>query len=319
MDRAKPISNNHKGFLIQELDRKLSSYFFGNNKLIDTVATIVFAGYLWAKHGNFDDIIHKEGIIFGEKHDAEELLKRYYSNKSIKYIIEEMINKQAEVIWLRRRKGGNVSDEYYERDKWEAKRYVAYLFFEELLRNCVDKHSCPDFSKGMDKEILTLLKSLSVEEYCRIRGYLNFRERSDSNGFEKHGYDQQDYLDAMAHLDCAFKNCKETIRNTLSKHKHTVFPDRLGDIITAKINPSDRLGPIDQEAVELFVRNFYGFVEDLYENTSGKEDAIKVLRGIYSKDNAKIINMVEFITKCIVAAHVEKDTYKGIRIISGKL
>jgi hypothetical protein len=284
-------------------------------KVIEAAAITVLAGYYWARDRNFDPLFDQEAYDDDRRHAEKKLREMYEDKKTLQQIINEMINRQANVIWRRRRKQGDdegYSYYRYQQDRWEAKRYVAYLFFEEIRKNCFEKGICPDFGVNLiGKEVINLLKSLTVEEYCKIKGYLSFLERT------AHGFDKDDYLKAMDDLDNTFLNC-----NCLTmKRICGSFGELLGELLDdeekikkAKYSPQDRLGYIDQKAIEDFVNGYYSFIKKAVSIDENHKDAEPLLTELYHKANSKIINMMEFLLKCMIASYVNLEIHSLIRL-----
>ena len=277
-------AGNKKGLkeLEQEIYDRVVTYIFKTNDLIDSVAITVLAGYSWAKNRNFDTFFN-ETMFVADREYAENLLVQKYSGKKLKDIIDEMINMQAEVIWLRRvKEGKQQSPDDYGNDRMRAKRYVAYLFFEDIRKNCCEKNICPDFQvKLISDEVIHLLKSLTVEDYCRIKGYLQFIDRNNA-----HGQDCGDYLHGMSYLDSIFVNCKKQKPIKLNEEYEKLLDDK-EQISAAKHHTCYRLGCIDEETIEGFVNEYYTFVRKIFSDQIDERHAIRILRDLYNKSNSK--------------------------------
>jgi hypothetical protein len=307
---------------LKELERELFGrvikYIFGENNLIDNVAITVLAGYSWAKNRNLDAFFN-ETMFVADREYAKNQLKQKYSGKTLKEIIDEMINMQAEVIWLRRvKEGRQKSPDDYENDRMRAKRYVAYLFFEDIRNNCFEKKICPDFRvKLISDEIIHLLKSLTVEDYCRIKGYLRFVDRNNGHGEEVHGYDYGDYLYGMSYLDNVFVNCKNQI-NIKFNNEYEKLLDNEDKISQAKHHSCYRLGCVDEETIEGFVNEYYTFIRKIFSDQIDERHAVRILRNLYNKSNSKIINMLELLLKCMIASYIDARVHDNIRVTAGK-
>ena len=299
---------------ISEFGRK---YVFGGDKIIDFVATTVIAGHHWAKYRDFDTSPDKYKEI-EEWKTAEKELRNFYNGKPLKKVLEDMINRQANVIYLRRQVE-NIPDppNHYDRDKWEAKRYIAYLFFDEILYGCVHDHLCPDFDINLiSQEVVDLLRSLTIEEYCRIKAYVVFLDNRKNIGNQAYYKDDLNYYNALSLLDKAFQNCKRRKNATLQNGGW--LNQDVDTIRKAKRKTEDRIGPIPKGIIKDFVNKFYPYINQLPKNSHGKEETIKILSRIYDKSNTKIINVIEFMLKCMIASHVSDDEYNEIRINAGK-
>lgn len=301
---------------VNKLFDRVVYYAVGNNELIDKVAVKVLAGHRWAKDREFDPTFIQEHFD-KDRNYAEDLLKNFQNScKTFDKVIEEMINVQAAVIFLRRIKERQPqSPDDYENDKWEAKRYVAYLFFEDIRNNCMKDGICPDFSINLlHPEIVHLLKSLTVEDYCRIKGYLQYIERDEQH---QHGFDLSDYLNSMGYLDQVFLNCKNQKLKKLNKQEGFSFDDKQV-VKKAKLNTCYRLGCVAEENIEAFVNEYYAFLNQVVPDQREKKDAIKILKDLYNKSNSKIVNMMEFLLKCMVASYVDQREHADIRRAAGK-
>lgn len=293
-------------------------------KIIRSNAIKVFAGYAWARNRNFDEVYDPKAFEEDKKY-GEQLLKETYKGETLplKDLIRKMIDKQAEVIWWRRVLDGRdpgYSTYLYERDRWEAKRYIAYLFFEELRKNCVQKGICPDLALSLKGQIIIdLLKSLTIEEYCKIKGYLAFLDRRQNNGGVVHGLENHDYMLAMKDLDSSFLNCNCRARKQFTAHaQKIVIVKDCEEIKNAKYNTRDRLGHMDRLAIELFVDKYCAFVNAVFSNSVERNEAVVLLTDLYHNSNSKIINMVEFFLKCLIASYVDETVHSRIRINSHK-
>jgi len=300
-DKSKQIENKIMGEAIKA----------GFEEIIKSAAITIFAGYSWARYRNFDPVFNQRDFDADRRH-AETVYAKIYKDKNTKEIIDEMINRQAEIIWWRRYLDGNdtgYSDYQSQQDRWEAKRYAAYLFFKELVEKCISKKICPEFNAAeIGSEIFDLLKSLTIEEYCKIKGYLCFLERRE------HGFDKEHYLSAMNDLDRAFLNCG----NNAMKRMNSVIFDSIktedyDSITKAKCRPADRLGYIDREAAEEFVNKYYSFVETVISNDVNAGDAVDLLVDLYHGCHSKIINVLEFTLKCMIASYVDERLHSSIR------
>lgn len=300
------------------LGNELHKYFFENDDLINRVAVRVLAGHYWAKYRNFDAFPDKYKEVEDWK-AAEKDLENLYSGKPLKEIIHIMVNNQADVIHLRRRKE-RIPDppNSYKRDNWEAKRYIAYLFFEEILYECIKKKICPDFNINVkSQEIINLLRSLTIEEYCRIKAYIYFLDDQEKNGCQAYYKDEFNYHNAMSFLDTAFQNCK-CGQNVPIQNIEWLKDSNIDAIREAKRNTQNRIGPIPEGIIGKFVNEFYPFINRLLTNSHSKEETIKILSKIVDKSNTKIVNVVEFMLKCMIASHVSDDEYNEIRVEVGK-
>lgn len=263
----------------EESKRGLEKYFYGNNSLVDEVAKIVFADYKWVTERNFDTIFDSK-MFEEDRRYAEEILKKFTA-KPLSEIIDEMIKNQAHVIWRRRVYDGRdygYDPHIYENDNREAKKYIAYLFFEDIVKNCAKNGICPDFCidpiKGkinnIGEKMIELLKLLTVDDYCCIKGYLLFLDRKIKLGNSQkiHGYDYADYMEGI--------NClKGVLLNDNSGQN-----EPLNKIISDFINQ-----------YRLFIGKI-GNKEDKKE-----ENVVERLKNIYSKPILKDTNMIDFILK----------------------
>ncbi len=315
---------SYPGFELQILEKRIYSqcakYIFGVQNLLDKVALTVLAGHRWAKNRNFDTFSN-ETVFVTDKEYVEKLLEQKYSGKTLKEIIDEMINVQAEVIYLRRiREGKQQLPDDYENDRMIAKRYVAFLFFEGLVKDCVEQGVCPDFGINlMGQEVIHLLKSLTIDDYCKIKGYLLFLERKEKYGKSIHGLDKDDYLSAMNDLDRAFLNCNcQPMKRVHSRMLTLIDSERV--IKKAKFNTCSRLGHQEARTVEDFVAKYYSFVKEVkYKDANRREkEALVLLSDLYNKANSKIINASEFILKCMIASYVSEENHTVIRLKEGK-
>jgi hypothetical protein len=317
MEASEPNGFDFERFS-QDLYKEVVIYIFKKNKLVDNVAIQVLSVYEWAKHRNFDTVFDPRKYS-QDCERAKEQLKKEYSGKTLQELINKMINLQAEVIWLRRLKEGKgQSPEDYENDRWEAKRYIAYLFLEDIRTSCFKDGICPDFKINLlSKDIVDLLKSLTIEEYCRINGYLRFLERNDKHNHVVHDYDQRDYLNAMGDLDKVFLNCSYKRMKQINE-KYKAFYDKEEQIKKAKYNTCSRLGCITPYTIEKFVDDYYDFINKVLSHQGAKENAVNILKRLYDKCNSRIVNATEFLLKCMIASYVDKDEHNKIRIEAGK-
>lgn len=302
-----------------DAENETNKFLFG--EMLEIVAITVLAGHHWATNRNFDDFFDA-ALYASDREYAKQQLEHFYDKKNLNETIQEMINRQAHTISLRRKKDG-IGDhpDDYCKDRWEAKRFVAFLFFEEILKGCIEKCKCPIVGDDniLSGEIIELLKSLSIEEYCRIKGYLFYLSDQHSNSENYiHGNDAKHYFKAMDLLDKAFLNCKGEKNKTCCSSMSELILDDHSKIKKAKQNPSDRLGYIDSDSVKSFVEKYYSLIEKIFSGKKAAHDPISVLHDLYNKDNSKIINMVEFMLKCMIASHVEDDAHWKIRVNSGK-
>lgn len=312
--------NNELKYIEEETSRrvyeKVIIYIFGESKQIDKVAVTVLSGHHWAKKRNFDSFFIQE-IFDNDREHAKELLRYYSGKKTLQEVIDAIINFQAAIIYLRRiREQEPESSGDYENDKWAAKRYVAYLFFEDIRKNCIEDGVCPDFKINLiSDEIIDLLKSLTVEDYCRIKGYLRFLDRN-----KIHGYDFDDYMYGMGYLDSVFLNCKGKKMKKLHKEKYKLLLHNEEEIKKAKQNTCYRLGCKDTDKINIeeFVNQYYTFIRKIISNEVEKKHAVEILKNLYNKSNSKIINMAEFLLKCLIASYVDEKDHVKIRADASK-
>lgn len=291
---------------------------------VANMAIVVLAGHQWAKHRNFDKFFDQEKYD-EDRAEAEKILRGLYNeNKPLKDILELMTKMQADVIyWRRVLNGGNLlsTPEQQNRDTWEAKRYIAYLFFDDVLHNCINIIKCPDFSKVFNNpDIFNLMKSLTIEEYCRIKSYLLYLGDQNKMGVKEECRDDKYFLGAMGYLDQAFYNCDGNCNKKINSKYRRRFSSKKEDIIKAKYNPHDRLGDMNIEDIKKFVDAYYSFIEK-YEipndqkdpGDSTKNQATTLLEFMYDKKNSKFVNMMEFSSKCMIASYVDRNKHETIR------
>lgn len=222
--------------------------------VISRVAITVLAGFQWAKNRNFARFYDKR-CAEEDWRLAENELRELYSDKSIGELLQIMIDRQAEVIFLRRQADGGKDDaSFIPRDRWEAKRYVAFLFFNDFVEKCVEETVCPEDTEFIKfPAILQLLKSLSIEDYCRISAYLSYRSRLDSGTYASSPDCSSDYYAAHDFLEQAFTNCKK--RSKTCARRPLLFGGGIDrhQIAEAKARPTDRYGHIDLQRVADYV------------------------------------------------------------------
>ena len=319
--------NNRPDFKIIEeksYNRMLDYLNLKLREIIEEATLTVLAGYYWARNRNFDPVFN-QAAYDDDRRRAEKRLRDIYGaevEKPLQQLIQEMIKKQAEVIWWRRVTDGKdpgFNPDLYAQDGWEAKRYVAYLFFEGIRKSCFEEGICPDFAiNAIGKEIIDLIKSLTIEEYCRIKGYLFFLRERDKYGEGAYGFDEGNYLSAMNDLDKTFLNCNHRTTKRMCDDFVKLMDDE-EKIKKAKYSPRDRIGHIDQEAIKEFVDRYYSFIRKVVSNDIDHQEAEKVLVDLYHKSNSKIINMMEFLLKCMIASYVDEKVHFKIRLDSGKM
>lgn len=314
----------HLKNLEKQLNGSIKDDYFSNENIINKIAITVIAGYYWARDRDFNNFFDEAEFIKDRKNAIKELEKTYKNKNNLKDVLKEMVNKQAEVVW-RRRKFEGIEDppNSYDRDNWEAKRFIAYLFADKIITDCIESNVCPDFKLNLfDPEIVNLLKSLTIEEYCRIKAYLIFLRNTQSYSGKVYWNDDVNYREATNFLDKAFHNCKCMKKVKMDKNKYSLL---LGNIETEKIKkakkiPCDRIGPINHMNIEKFVDEYYAFFDAIQKNPQEKkeDDLTKIIKMLYDVSYTNVINIFEFMLKCMFLSHINESKHEEIRKEAGK-
>ncbi len=297
-----------EGILHDKLQAKLFGELAG---MVEHAGILVFSVYRWATERNFS-IVFDPHEYLNDKAFALEKLTSMLDHGDLHQIINELITAQTDVIWLRRVSSG-ANGEPSATDMQRAKRYVAFLFFDDLLKLCRSGHCCPKNAMSQwGPLVLNLLKSLSLEDYCRIKGYLSFMERCRHSP-EVHARDHYaDFLDAMGGLDEGFINCgRHEQRGPHEFHLH--LADDFEKVERAKMNRADTIGPISAETVSQFMQNFYGFVSSFSKGEADRERAHRALRELYRSGNTRVVTAAEYFLKCNICSLVPGDVHVAIR------
>ncbi len=174
-------------------------YLLGENDFLDRVGTTVLAGYNWARNRGFDPR-YDPAVFEADRNGAIQWMREALSGQSLASFLESLINAQAEVIWIRKVNNGYQGvqpPEEYDRDRQEAERFVAFLLFNEIVRKYLEEGVWPRLGIVLGEEVSNLLAKLSVEDYGRIGGYLEFSSRAPDAA---HGAHTEDFQKAMIRL-----------------------------------------------------------------------------------------------------------------------
>lgn len=306
-------SNSRADELGKRLEGVLERKIFGPlTKLVVDAGIEVYSVYRWAMKRNFSaifDAVEYENDRIYASHKVTEMLE----SMTLEEIVDHLIESQAEVVWHRRvceGKNGGVTD----KDRQEAKRYISFLIFNDLLKLCADGKYCPRdvlINSEWGNYIVFLLKSLSLEDYCKIHAYLSYKNREQS-GKEDQNLAQRDFLGAMGIIDRSFYCCG---RN--DNHDVTMFAGHFltehDNIARAKLNRSDTLGTISERTVDRFMEVYYGFLDRFIKGHNFIDHAPSALIELYRSGNTRIVNAGEFLLKCCISAHVPDDIHMSIR------
>jgi hypothetical protein len=299
-----------------EMEEMLSTLvgnkLFGDlTEVVTDAGMLVFSVYRWATQRKLSAVFDYQEYKNDQVYAFEEVTQMF-RNLDLGKIVDRLIEVQAEVIWHRRvseGKNGGMKPS----DRQEAKRYIAFLFFDDLLRLCRENHSCPRgmlASSEWSSLIVNLLKSLSIEDYCRIKAYLASIDRKQRGQGAPH-YEYADFLNAMADLDNCLVNCGITEGHDTKIYEH--FLDGNNRIQQAKMNRADTLGSISETTVSRFMDTYYGFLAGLGRGETKVEDASAALRELYRAGNTRIVNAAEYLLKCGISSLVPAEKQLAIR------
>ncbi len=126
--------------------------------------------------------------------------------------------------------------------------------------------------------------------------------------------DDHYYFAASKSLDQAFDNCKCKNQVKLHKDSHAWIFFDTQQIKQAKQNVEDRIGPLPKkELISNFVDEYYNVINQIIASQDNKKDIVEVLTKLYDSSNSKIINMVEYMLKCMIASYIDENKYIEIR------
>jgi hypothetical protein len=298
--------------LEEELSRRIREKLFGElTAAVENAGISVFSVYRWAAERNFSVVFDRREYD-GDWEYAARRLMSMFDHMQLHEIIDELVSAQARIVWLRRVSEG-TNGGLSPHDLREARRYVAFLFFDDMLRLCRNGDCCPKTAISKSSSlILDLLKSLSLEDYCRIKGYLTFRNRHSRSDEAHHSFHRADFLKAMGELDSCFVNCGRSNGDKQYEFHHHLSGNLAG-VERAKLNRSDTLGPIPTSTVSRFMENFYGFVSSFSSGETDTGRACQALRELYRFGNARVVNATEFFFKCIISSAVPPELHSKIR------
>lgn len=296
----------------QILREKLQAKLFGELAgMVEHAGILVFSVYRWAAERHFS-IVFDPYEYLNDKVYALEKLILILDNMDLDHVINELIGAQTDVIWHRRLSSGTNGGRSAA-DMQKAKRYIAFLFFDDLLELCRSGHCCPKNAITQSGSVIVnLLKSLSLEDYCRIKGYLSFMERRRHFPEVNPSQHHTDFLDAMGGLDDRFVNCG--LHDQCGSHElHLHLVDDFEKVERAKMNRSDTIGPISGETVGQFMQNFYGFLSSLSDGDVDEARAHQALRELYRSGNTRVVTAAEYLLKCKTCSLVPNDAQVAIR------
>lgn len=296
----------------KELGDVTRKHVFGElDYTIEKAGLSVYSVYRWAKERRFDPNYNPSESNADEEYAQQKI--DMFKGQNMRFIINELIDAQTDIVWLRRLTEG-FNDPKSPKDKYEAKRYVAFLFFDDIVNSCLHSDDvCPRemFSKWMP-DILDLLKSLSIEDYCKIKGYLAFLTRCSSNYGGSNGRQKTDFLDALAQLDEAFVNCGQNYGDEFIEPPY-MSNHEWRKVEQAKLNRSDTLGLLSKKTISQFMKTYYGFLRSYIHGMNKSEDSCKALRELYRAGNTRIVNAAEYILKCAFCSFVSNSEHLAIR------
>lgn len=284
--------------------------FGGINKLLE-IGITVHAGYLWGKYRNFDKVFDEDKYN-KDRIDAENYIKSIFNinnftQEDLQQLIDKLIDFQSHVIYLRRTydtKADPSCDTFTDGDKNEAKKFIAWLFFNGIIEDCIEKSICPDFYLNLPPEIIESLQHLTVEEYCKINAYLSYLNRLE-NGIE--GDEKSDYYNALAYLESAFINCRNEEYKCIKNLDHY-------DLILSCINNKFIKQHNTTFDTEIYLKEYKLILQKVIDKKQVTRDENHYLLSILcSHQNAKYINVIEYMIKCILISHIDAITYDKIR------
>jgi hypothetical protein len=254
---------------------KSSAYRFGDDQLTDTVAITIFAGHIWARDRHFDTSFNPEAYE-QDRRLAEALLCDTCSGMGLREVINAMINTQAEVNWLRKVRNGYQglqSSTEFDEDRHQAERFVAFLFFDAFLRDFLKTGAWPAYGVGLKESLVDLFKTLPLDEFARISGYLEFLDRRSRIAEGAHGYHADDYLSAFGALEKVWTALRP--KRAISRAKVASF---------VKKHPA---------LVEQVVRDAQG------ASVEGIDPAVDILKSICEAPLDRAATVMEFLLACM--------------------
>ena len=309
--------NFNFGDLLFDLRRNIRKYLFGEDYILDEIATRISATFKWVIERNAATMLDKAKEIEDFVSSEKELQIRY-SGMHIKDVLDDLTKRQARILWFFRGCKQNQSLDEQKDDYYNAKRYIAFLLADMLLLKCKDKKICPEMS--LKPEYIEYLQGITIEEFTRYKAYLRWRDRNINNYPKDNDKYLEDYFSAINFLDKTAINCKnKQCGDTFEYWKRIIesgdYIAKLDMIKIAKINTLRRLFREDPEKMNFldqFVTNFYENIKELVIRNKDTLETIKdIVSTIYEKSD--VVNMFEFILKCFLVSKLTREEHNQIR------
>lgn len=249
---------------------------------------------------------------------AEQELREKMQKLPLKEILEDLVETQQDLL-------DYFSPDTKEHNKFNARRYIGFIIANELLRNC-NKEICPD--KALKEEYVEYMQRLTIEEFVRYKAYLRWKERTKDKYIKDDHKELEDYLTGMGFLDTTMNNCKNQkckdivgFWQKIVERKLKSQENILETIKRAKKNTLKRILPVVYAShniyVEEFVDRFYNHILKLSSlNQPSQDIAAKIVNSIY--ENPQVINMFEFLLKCLLVTRLSREEHNSIRVICKK-
>ncbi|MGD0584691.1 MAG: hypothetical protein ABSA86_02800, partial [Oryzomonas sp.] len=160
----------------------------------------------------------------------------YISQLPLREQLKELVNHQAHIFWSCR---GAIQDNNIDRidtDYFDAKRYFGFLIADTMINKCLNgelEFICFNYIK---EEFVDYLKVISVEEYIRIRAYLNWINEESFIDSNKDRIDSN-YFEAINTIHNSMWNCRERITSAsfMSEETKRVLENYLNGSDTSEV------------------------------------------------------------------------------------
>ena len=285
---------------------------------ITDLGTIAFARLEWVIRGmHSNQNFEQRQSDWNKGQDAFSRLN--LDSSSLRDVLESIVEVYAEIFWLEQGGVTDVNEKRIKDDWYRAKRYVGFFIADSFVERCIqNQYGDPDECFAFFNEaFVEYLIGLSVEEYLRIKAYLDWGDNNEWNIYNASDEDRDRYyFKALNRLEKARRNChgmKVSDRfSSLSDYsKNYLAKYNFETISRGKSTTLLRLG-VSASQLHYYIKNYYPKMSSaVQQNRLSSKDATEILDLLY-EDNT-IPNMFEYLMRCPICAAASPELHNRIR------
>jgi hypothetical protein len=217
--------------------------------------------------------------------------------------IDTIIRIQAHLIW--HKNGRRPNDKKGMEDDWfDAKRYIYFLFVDNLLKSCHSGNACPLDSFTLNSA--EYMQSLTIEEFAKFKAYLKWKDRTGGNIYIINSEHSNDYYDSIKYVKkiaAGCDLCKRLLKNSsplstfISSNKFNV-----DKIETAKCNYlTHKNKPTNKEIVHSYMENYYNVVKE-HHKEGFSQNIVKQLQNQVNATSHDVATIFELVLNCYISS-----------------